>query len=395
MLLNQLLYLKSMPAVRLRTGGKGDFVKRRLSDGSYEPICLCTYNADFSIRGCMAQVHEDYLEDVIKNNGSYSKELIPEIQKAGLMDSRCMYCYAKRHNWGQATPLEVNNITKNDFEVFNPEYVRIGKNTECGHFLYHNLMLDFFDMCADFNSGVIFPTKALEFNKDTVESLLRIKHVINYSIGNDGLEGGLVSQGYTNKFRVNEAVKYHKAGVHSTLTVVCDVTSSFEENDKRGFAVFDALKAHWDYNIPLRILPLRLNTHKLAPLSTGKSWKTLLESKNQQLMDFEVSKKEDWTFYSRVIGSGDLDPRYFHPDFLDFVEDGIGVCGRVGRQEENHAMCEHCDKCDLTTDRIVFPASELPKIKTNKDILMKNRTKRNKKKKKEKQQEGQLNFDLQ
>ena len=127
-----------MVQIRLRSG-KADFIKKQLPDGKTEEVCLCKYNADFSITGCFAQVPKGLVSEVIVHNGQYSNETRKAFRARGkgkLPDLRCDYCYARRVNWGKVTPVTIGDKTLSDFESFKPEVVRLGKMTEAGHYYY-------------------------------------------------------------------------------------------------------------------------------------------------------------------------------------------------------------------------------------------------------------------
>ncbi len=265
-----------MASVRL-TPGKGAFHIRKLLDGSLENACLCVHNADFSVSGCMAQVPGPLVEMVMGGNGSYPEEERESLkQKNGgrLPDMRCIYCYAKRHNTGKATPLDVDEGTIAEFEEKRPEIVRLGKNTEVGHLLYRKTLVDFLSLCEKFKTQIIMPTKMLEFDLRLVDLFREVGGVVLYSIGYDELEQGAGSQGFYNAWRVRQAEAYHQAGVNTALTVVCDVTSSIDANAKKGSAIKLALNSL--PSLPKRILPMRLISKKLARKVTGFYWGDLL-----------------------------------------------------------------------------------------------------------------------
>src|SRR3989304_5280018 len=222
-----------MASVRLRSG-KGDFHIRELPSGERENACLCVYNADFST-GCLAQVHgKESLETVTENNGCYTEDLLKKFREnGGIPDKRCDYCYAMRHNSGRAIPFEVDGNTRKDFEEFMPEVVRLGKNTEVGYKLYRKPLTDFLELCREFETKIIMPTKVLEFDFRLINPLQNVGGTIHYSIGYDKLEQGPGSQGFHNKWRIEQAEAYYLAGVNAALTIICDVTASIEENASR------------------------------------------------------------------------------------------------------------------------------------------------------------------
>ncbi len=349
-------------SVRLKEG-KGAFVRRALANGGVENVCECIWNADFSFRGCIAQVHGDYLNEVLRNGGQYDAGTIPAKWALKGVDHTCDYCYAYG-NWGKVGSRVVDDMTRRDFEQSKPEYVRLGKDTECGHDSYIPALMDFLDLCKEFGSKVIFPTKMLGYRHDVAQKLAENGGVVHRSIGGDRYESGAVSQGYTNSWRVEQARLDSLAGVNEDLTIVCDVTRSILDNQKSGFYVAEALKASEEFGIPVRFIPLRLNAERLARKVTGQSMQGLRDT-NTPLPGYEVPLRGLW----RTRGNNELAPNSLHPDFQRLYDEGIGICGEVGD-------LEYCDKCNLSPGkpiRIVFPLSQKPKVVYDRKVGAKGR----------------------
>ena len=343
-----------MASVRL-TSGKGDFHIRKFPDGSLENACLCVHNADFS-SGCLAQVHGKVLLDsVMGNNGCYTEETLVKFKKKGkIPDKRCGYCYAKRHNSGRAIPSEVDDVTIADFEKYKPEIVRLGKNTEVGYQLYRPQLVKFLELCKRprFETKIIMPTKVLEFDPKLAKLFREVGGTVSYSVGYNGLEQGLGSQGFHNQWRIEQAEAYHKAGVNAALTVVCDVTASIDENAQRGSSIKLALNS----SVPMRILPMKLISkgiakvvtgHDWADLKTVEKWERLKKTGQLFLGDSEqyrpdVAERIQMAPYSQV-GNNVLVANFYHSDFQEFM-DKNSSCGRIGD-------IERCDNC------LVYPAS--------------------------------------
>src|SRR3989344_1310035 len=144
--------------------GKADFI-RRLAPGNTKPqdVCLLKWNVEFSVKGCAAIVPYNLLQEVADNNGGYLPGNLERYRKAGVVDERCLYCYAMRRNSGNVRPKVVNEKTRADFKSILPKIIRIGKLTEGGHPLYYKTMMDFLDLCREFGTSVIFTTKMLPF----------------------------------------------------------------------------------------------------------------------------------------------------------------------------------------------------------------------------------------
>jgi len=330
--------------------GKAEFVKRKKPNGKLEDICLCDWNTDFAF-ACIGQVHGSLLNEVVKNNGCYDKEKIAQHKEDVGIDKRCNYCYAKRKNWGKVIPKIIGEKTREQFEIEKPKIIRLGKNTECGHPFYRPQLLEFLELCKEYGTKIIFPNKMLEFDAKVAALLRQTNSVLNYSLCNDKFEGGAVSQGFTNSWRLKQAEKYTFAGVNTTVTLTCDVTNSLDGNLERGFAIINALDAR-DEGLVLRFLPLRLNSKKVCLEVTGKTWGDIIMPANyKDVLDFGI----EWRYLKK--GNNEAVPLFFHEDFKKLISEGIGICGRVGE-------IEYCDECNLKENvRIKFPASELTQIK--------------------------------
>jgi hypothetical protein len=338
------------------TTGKAEFVKRKKPNGELENICLGEYNADIST-ACPAQVYGKHILEVIKNNGAYDEGNIEKYRKEGTIDGRCTYCYEKRKNWGKITPKEIGEKTREEFETKKPAIIRMAKETECGHYFYQEQLKQFLELCKEYGTKVIFPTKALEFDEEIAELLIETKSVLNYSLCRDESEPGIVSQGFSNAWRVQQAIKYFGAGVNTTATLTCDITNSIDGNLKRGFAIDEMLNAK-DMGVPTRLLPLRIYSKKVCLEATGRKWEEIvLQNKDQEHFDFGF----EWRYIR--VGGNKLIPLFFHNDFQKLADEGIGVCGRIGDYE-------YCDHCNLHENvRIKFPISELAEVKRSKNKL--------------------------
>lgn len=357
-----------MVQLRLRRG-KGDFIRKKLSDGTIEDVCLAVHNADFSIRGCIAQVPGELIDEVISNNGRYSKETKKRFRSQEdrkLPDLRCFYCYDRRKNWGQVTPVTIGDSTIQDFEKLKPNFVRLGKSTEAGHIFYHPLLIEFLELCKNYQTRVIFPTKMLPFDTEIAKLLRDTNSVLQFSIGTDSLEPGACSQGYTNSWRISQAQLYNKANINTSLTIICDITQSIEKNAKAGFSLVQALETP---DIPKRILPLRPNSNKVSSAITKKLMSQIThkplrhtsEKGYQQISGLEDCIIDSDEEAARISGrhylrkgNNELIPIFLHPDFEHFRQ-VPRICGRIGN-------LEYCDKCTLCPPVEPFPASQLVKV---------------------------------
>lgn len=353
-----------MVQVRLRKG-KAEFMTRSFPHGGLEVVCLCEHNADLSVRGCISQVPGIYLQDVMDNNGQYSNSVRKRLRDENngrLPDQKCGYCYARRHNYGKVTSSEVGDKTRQDFEDKKPKFVRISKNNEAGHIFYRPALINFLELCKEFRTRAIFPQKMLEYDQKVADLLRETDSSLMYSIGWDRCEQGACSQGFTNAWRIEQAKEYALEGVNTSLTIVCDITSSIDENVSRGSSIRKALDCDLGI-VKTRILPLRPNSKIIARKLLGIEWDDakynppIPDDGNPNLFPEEyiqeLEREADKARYF-INDGGDLIARFFHKDFFSF-QNSISVCGRVGPNE-------YCDKCNLEVARTVFPASQLVKV---------------------------------
>jgi len=377
-------------SVYIQKGGKGEAVRRKMPSGEIQDVCLCWYNVDCA-ENCIAQVDVELLQEVINHRGSYAPGHFDKLKVEGMHDKRCEYCYTFK-NTGNVFPREVNLRTENDFKKHQPKVIRLGKLTEPGHPYFYNTLMGIFDLCLKYNAGVIFPTKMFPFgiegaieteefsrnHNPAVRNLAEkvgmvsgqeiagklksiTQHTLSYSIGYDCMEPGAISQGFTNRWRINQAIAYHKEGINTSLTIVCDLHQSIEANVARGSAIKEALDACREFGINPRLLPIRIKSEKVAMAVTGKTRRELLyDSQNRYLPELEcvarwpVSNGLEQKPY-RKRGNQEFAVMFIHDDFKKLIENGMGVCGSIG-------LTEYCDGCNLDNRRISFSIKEIPKV---------------------------------
>ena len=324
-------------------------------------MCLCEHNVDFT-EGCWAQVIADSLENeciserevikgIMENNGAYTPEMISLFMRNNgkLPRGNCAYCYVVgggRGNFGKVTPFVVNEMTKKDFEGKLPKIIRLGKRTEPGHFYYMPVLTDFLELCNEFGTRVILPTKMLQFNEKIATLLRETGSVVHYSIGGDCFEPGACSQGYTNQWRMERAQEYLSAGVNTHLTIVCDVTSSLERNVERGWAVEEAMTQK---GIRKRLIPLRVYSKlsRNAKVMIGRTWQ---DAKMDAQMELD-GRHSNRIRAPYLLQGSQLFPAYVHQDFERFVRERH-ICGRIGK-------LEYCDNCALMDPKEPFPYSQI------------------------------------
>lgn len=398
------------------TSGKGAFVTRQLPDGTTQNICIGLQNVDFFM-GCPAQIPGELMPEIIANDGQYSPERLASCRKNELPDERCEYCYDKRKNANDLNLRTITykgkNSTKGYFEKTfgedqDPPFrvIRISKFTEGGHPIALPLLMEFLELCRQYGVATVLPTKALPFGKKGLTRKVRecltqeiidqtppglslaklfrkTGSAIYYSLGYEQMETGLVSQGFTSKWRIQQAKRYHEAGVRTSSTVVCDVTSSIKENILQGSAIELALKAR-EEGLKMRLLPLRLNSRKTANI-VGLNWEeNHYQEPKKPLPNQDFLGEELENYYEEALElaeekgryqrkSSESVPRILHPDFKRLIENGVGVCGQIGDTE-------YCDQCNLQDNvRITFPVDQKVKVKSNTKIAKDKKKRRQRK----------------
>jgi len=280
--------------------------------GGVENVCECWYNADFS-KGCISQVPVELMREVIDNGGVYADGNFAKYLARDILDwQRCWYCYGRGMNFGNVFPREVNKKTRKSFEKHKPGVVRLGKFVDCGHPYYYKTLMDFVGLCREFNSSIIFPNKMLPFGLDgavdtaafarngndivaqiaqemkmisgeeLAEKLQEVEASLMYSLGFDGVEKGACSQGFTNEWRINQALRYHGL-VNVSLTVVADLGQSIEENPKLGSPIKRDLDLRED-GMNVRLLPLRINWREVSEFVAGCGFEYLIYRPDEKVI---------------------------------------------------------------------------------------------------------------
>lgn len=404
-----------MTSVRL-TPGKADFVRRKRADGTIQDVCLLKWNIDFS-QGCVAQVHPCHLDEVLANNGRYAPGNYDRYRADKTGDERCKYCYAWKKNSGGVASRTVDKRTRKDFETYKPEFVRFGKNSEPGHSFYFPEFMKAVDLCTEFDARPIITTKMLPFGiegaretakfssirsdyiarfaenknmpsgKEIAEKLIEAKTSLLFSLGYDQIESGPRLQGFSNQWRIEQAKKYHSAGVNTSLTVVCDVTDSIEPNLARGSFIGKALEEKASIGINVRIIPARLVTEGTARVIAGAKRSVLTDPgyyKTHSLLGEEAIPRARYRWDGRLKAVAD----YLHPDFVKLTAVGLGMCGAASGTE----MCDHCN-CHGNM-RIAFPESEIVDVVYSESSIGKILLKRMKKRKLKEELKTQIALDI-
>ena len=370
-------------SVHVREGGKPfTMLRDRGPDKDPQAVCICDKTVDLSL-GCTAHVRGEHIEDVIRNNGKYVDFEAMKKAFGSELYAGCLQCYARSWNIGPIKPFTVTPTTRDELmkKVVLPNddpkhrRVRMGKSVENGHTYHRESLVDFLTLCKSNDVSVIFPTRVLEYDP-CVAKLFRETHsVLSYSIANSLLELGPVSQGATPEWRVEEAKKYHEDDVRTNYWLSCDVSASWDVNQKLGYPISQVFEAQEQHGIPLRLIAMYWPSRVAALFGTGRTWEELSGGQQSLAFDalnpFGLTDEDDYIReapYAVKSGQNNLVIRKVHPDALEFLEkakthaQGLETYRACGKMGESGVFCDHCGISDTSDGRgpkIYFPQDQL------------------------------------
>ncbi len=285
--------------------------------GEFDALCRTgVHNIDFTL-GCV----------------SYTRNLQGNITHD--LTTGCEYCYSFGNYGGvrlkqfKASHLE-EQIKKIEAEQGKVRFIRLGKNSDPAHeWLYeHNMHL--LELGKKHNFGVVMVTKYLPFIPGMANALKKTGSVLQYSFGYEEMEHGPLAWGRDNEFRIENAVRYKKAGVNVLTRLVQEAPVP-----PSGFAM-RIMGLYENYDIPTIFNPLRIMNSKVAE-KLGKNWNRLIADPKQS--SFLGNDPQEGT-YTKNSGQHRLIPRKIHKDFLKRFADPKkgGICGEIG----NIVFCAGC-----------------------------------------------------
>ncbi|MGV8171060.1 MAG: hypothetical protein ACP5OA_00015 [Candidatus Woesearchaeota archaeon] len=303
--------------------GKSEFV----------PSCLLQANLYFS-KGCIT--------GFVPSEGAFFRDKVFQ----GFYHDKlaeCDYCYAlDKHDVYPKTFVKINKKKLREelegkFEDFNNNIVgqkvkilRLGKRTEAGAVYNSPQLIDSLETCIDANiEGIIFPTKFLEYDSELAKLLKRSNTQLLYSMGFDNLEHGAYFHNMSNAQRLENAIKYHEAGVKSAPYLMLDLTSSLSIGDK---GLIDKVLNH---GMSIQLLGARVPKKDLAVRMTGRSWENLKQHPDQHTMNGERVGGYILT------GNTTLTPEKIHPEILRLISDNNGRV-RLCHHNTHTTWCGAC-----------------------------------------------------
>ena len=305
---------------------------------SFEPSCGLEANLDFS-GGCISTCM----------GGSTEGDYVIE----GLLDvfAECAYCYADyQHKTFWKTMIEFTKEQLKDelmgnchLEYDSPlkhgrpiKILRLGKTTETGSKFTRDSLMKTLETCIETGTRVVMPTKYLEYDNDVADLLKKTNSSLLYSIGWDELERGPCMHGCDNEFRLEQAVKYREAGVNSNIYLLIDLPHppSNREHDVLDFAEKN--------NIPVQLLPIRIQNKETAQFITGMTWDELRKpSSDPQGYMNGIVKKSRGGYLKLGAGNGRLVAQEKDPFWLNIVGNNKGDV-RMCHHDQTETYCGNC-----------------------------------------------------
>ena len=311
--------------------------------GKGEEICQLDIGVDIS-GGCLANMSPELIYDP-KN--------------------KCTYCYAYQN--GQpfintlytinkktfleplveliGTILETNKLSKNKKPRVN---IRFGQTVEC-------FVPDVFRNLEGFEDGLanslelmlplhekydirtVIPSKTLVYREEYVRLLKENNTALFASIADDRSEIGMLGHGFTTLVRLDNLLRYAKAGVNSNIYLAVDVGRPKSEWNEYANYAWDFFHEHKDILTALQILDIRITNKDDAIRFGGATWPEL---KKGSIGMFDGSEIGQW----RLTGNGYLASSKMHSSTRQLIHDSgrqIGAC-YTHASKKSAKICSGC-----------------------------------------------------
>ncbi len=328
---------------KMLTGGKQEFV----------PSCKLQANIDFG-QGCISGW-------IPIKDASFDGKFFTGYLSSP--NSECTYCYARdKHRCFSKTIYEFDKqrlieelkgecrLDFGDWEtkLGRPvDILRFGKRTETGAPFTRRQLIGTLEAMIETRTRGIIPTKYLEYNKETEKLLKKTNSVVLYSVGDfDEFEKGACTHGCNNGFRLEQAVKYHEAGVNSLLYLHI---IGHKPPGKRENEILKIAKKH---NMNIQLLPMRFPNRDLTKRMTGQTWNHLKGGSKRAWNQFILPAHGD--FGSYVFRENMLCLEKVHSSWLEMMGNNNGKIRMCHHTLEN----TYCGGCFQAKGEISDPPSQ-------------------------------------
>ncbi len=332
---------------KMLTGGKQWFI----------PSCKLQANIDFG-KGCISGW-------IPIEGASFDGKFFTNYLSSP--NGECEYCYAKRiHKSFPKTIYEFDkqrlieelsgkcrlNFGDWKLELGKPvDILRFGKRTETGAPFTRKQFTETLEAMIETGTKGVITTKYLEYNREIAERLKKTKSVVLYSIGDfDEFEKGAGMHGCNNEFRLEQAVKYHEAGVNSLLYLHI---IGHKPPGKRETEFLEFAEKH---KIKVQILPMRFPNKDLTERMTGQTWEYLKGGSRRNQNQSMLPGLDDYGSY--VFREKMLCLEKIHSSWLEMISDNNGRIRMCHHTLEN----TYCGGCFQTKGEITEPPPEMKKV---------------------------------
>ncbi len=269
----------------------------------------------------------------------------------------CLYCYNRwvnmRH-FGIGYHHADEKLLKEQLEKYKKDFkkqgipigsIRIGEGTE--NFipeLIEQVMI-LVEFAHREKIPVVIPTKTPLFDKAIAKTLSKTNVSLMISLGSDELEPGICKMGFTNKRRIEEAIKYHEAKVRTVLYPITDLTT--HPKDNKLWTVREAYRLNQELDIPVQFLVYRVGDKKLLEKIVDLEKRPLLkrfEAEEELLVKELVEDSGKNIGYYRPHNERNYTPSHIDQFYFDIIQHNRrkqGVCS-VMPTETYNSLCSNC-----------------------------------------------------
>lgn len=247
-----------------------------------------------------------YADCVLDLNLDFAHWCVASLRRDGKIApwEDCDYCYSGYKHDGY--PL-IRKVTRKDLvkqinearkirtaQELPTRFLRLGKNTETGDDIFIDNLTATFEAALSTGLSIVMPTKHLRFYREIAELARRTHSSLLFSIGNDSLELGSVSRGFSNEQRFETAKRYLDYGVNTVPYVLVDgILESggllFKGNLAKALRLFPKVQ----------LLPVRTR-HKSSAHKILGAWNDVVGQQGQNLFGEHVGGYETARDHTRI-----------------------------------------------------------------------------------------------
>jgi hypothetical protein len=261
--------------------------------------------------------------------------------------AECNYCYSYRQH--KSFPKSIHKPDKPrlkeemlgaatlDFEREIPlgkvlDILRMGKRIEPWTPFTQEGFIDCLEVCAELGTRPVITTKFLPFMPEYINLFRQSNPAILYAIGYDEFERGACAWGRTNKWRIEQALKWREVGIDSWFyLLIADANAEITPREKEILHISD-----FGRKIPIQLLPITYKKSEVFKNMTERDWyevRVTGRNKDVGVFDFADPPYETEQKALRV--------RRIHNDYLGLINDNKGRI-RMCHHNTDFVYCGGC-----------------------------------------------------